>query len=125
MLEHRVPREADPAVDAHAGRARRGTDETNAEIRMVLGDAVEPPEEIEMPPRPPQLAVRDAAQAQFLLLRDDALDLAVLDRLEPGRIERAVRIAPARVLERRGAQQAADVVGAKRRRLGLGHRLTL
>ena len=87
-----------------------------AEIRLMLGDAVEPPEEIEMPPRAPQLAVRDAAQTQVLLLSDDALDLAILDRRETGRIERAVRIAPARVLERRGPQQAADMVGAKRRR---------
>ena len=63
MLEHRVAREADLAVDAHAGRSRRRADEPRAEIRLVLRDAVEPPEEIEVPPRAPQLAIRDAAHA--------------------------------------------------------------
>ena len=117
VLEHRMPGEADPAVDADAGRARRRADEADAEIRLVLGDAVEAPEKIEMPPRAAQLAVRDAAQAQFLLLFDDALDLAVLDGCETGRVERSVGVAlPARLLQRRRAQQAADVVGAKRRR---------
>ena len=120
-----MPGEADLAVDADAGRARCRTDEADAEIRLVLRDAVEPPEKIEMPPRPAQLAVRDAEQAQFLLLFDDALDLAVLDGREAGRVERSLRAPLPGFLERWRAEQTADVVGAKRRRCSFRHRQTL
>jgi hypothetical protein len=102
MPEHRVTREADFAVDAHTGRSRRRADETRAEVGLVLGNAVEPPEEIEVPPRSPQLSIGDAAQPQFSLLRDDALDLSILDGLQARGIERAFRVAATRRLERGG-----------------------
>src|SRR5690242_16174240 len=94
-----MPREADLAVDAHPGRSRRRADEADREVRMVLGNTVEPPEKIEMPPRAPQLSVRDGAQAERLLLRDDALDLAVLDGRKARGVERAFGMPTARVLE--------------------------
>ena len=37
-----------------------------------------------MPPRAAELAVGDGLETNFLLLLDDALDLAVLDRFEFG-----------------------------------------
>ena len=67
MLEHRMARERDLAVDAHAGRPRRGSHEADGEVGMVLGDAVETPEKIEVPPRAAQLPIRDATKAQFFL----------------------------------------------------------
>ena len=56
--------------------------EGDAAVHDVLLGAVEAPEEIEMPPRAAELAVGDRLQADVLLLLDDALDLAVLDRLQ-------------------------------------------
>ena len=107
---------------ADGARARRRADEPRAEVGMVLGDTVETPEKIEVPPRTAQLSVRDAAQSERLLLRDDALDLAILDGPQASGVERAFGMAPPRVFERRRAQQAAHVVGTKRRRRILGHR---
>ena len=54
-------------------------------VHDVLLGAVEAPEEIEMPPRAAELAVGDGFEADVLLLLDDALDLAVLDRLSAPR----------------------------------------
>ena len=45
-------------------------------------DAVEAPEEIEMPPRAAEFAVGHRLQPDFFLLLDDALDLAVFDGLQ-------------------------------------------
>ena len=115
MLDHRVMLRADLARDLGAFVARRDRGEGDAGVHHVLLDAVEAPEEIEMPPRAAEFAVGDRLQAGLLLLPDDAFDLAVLDRLSA-----AASISPlanfvARLLQRRGAQQAADVVGAKGR----------
>ena len=67
MLEHRVTGEADLAVDSHAGRARRCTDEPYSKVGLVLDDAVEPPKEVEVPPRSAQLSIGDAEQAELPL----------------------------------------------------------
>jgi hypothetical protein len=87
----------------------------------VLFDAVEAPEEIEMPPRAAEFAVGDRLQAALLLLPYDAFDLAVLDRLQRRRVDLAFGELRAGLLQRRGALQAADVVGAKRRLGALRH----
>src|SRR5579872_1817076 len=73
-----------------------------------------------MPPRAAELAVGHGLQADVLLLADDALDLAVLDRGEIGRGNLIPGAPRPRLLEGRGAQQAPDVVGAERR-LGALH----
>ena len=88
-------------------------------MTVALG-AVEAPEEIEMPPGAAELAVGDGLQADLLLLLDDALDLAVFDRLEVGGADLALGALCPRLLQRCGAQQAADMVGAERR-LGAFH----
>ena len=64
-------------------------------------------------------------QADLLLLLDDLLDLAVLDLLELGGGDLALLALGARLLQRRGAQQAADHVGAERRLGSCGHRAVL
>ena len=63
-----------------------------------------------------------ALQPDLFLLADDALDLAVFDRLEVGRRNLALGALRARLLQGGRAQQAADMVGAERR-LGALHRL--
>ena len=57
----------------------------------MLLDAVEAPEEIELPPGAAEFAVGDRLQADLFLLLDDALDLAVLDRLQRGGVDLALR----------------------------------
>ena len=78
-------------------------------------DAVEPPQEVEMPPGAAEFAVGDGLQADRFLLFDDAFDFAVLHRLERNGGDLALGVTFARLLQRRGAQQAADMVGTKRR----------
>ena len=78
-------------------------------------DAVEHAEEIEVPPGAAELAVGRELEADLLLLLDDLLDLTVLDGLELGRRDRALLALGARLLQRGGTQEAADMVGAKRR----------
>ena len=84
MLDHRMAGEADLADDAGAFGARLHAGKRDALRHRVALDAVEPPEEIEVPPGAAELAVGDRLEADLLLLLDDALDLAVLDRLELG-----------------------------------------
>ena len=66
-----------------------------------------------MPPRAAELAVGDPLQADLFLLGDDLADLGVLDRLERGRVDLAASLFRARLLERRGAKDRADMVGAE------------
>src|SRR3972149_202606 len=77
-----------------------------------------------MPPGAADFAVGDRLQAALFLASDDALDLAVLDRLECRRIDFASGALLARLLQRGRTQQAADVIGAKRRRRALRHRVS-
>ena len=102
MLDHRMrPGHAELAGDLHALVARGDGGERDAGVHHVLLGAIEAPEEIEMPPRAAEFAVGDRLQPDFLLLLDDALDLAVFYRLEfarrksrPWRAWRAPRAAP-------------------------------
>ena len=96
----------------------------DAVIELVDLDAVEHAVEIEMPPRAAEFAVGRDLEPDFLLLLDDLLDLAVLDLLELRRGDLALFALGARFLQRRGAQNAADHVGAERR-LGSRHRAIL
>src|SRR5262249_49950483 len=79
-------------------------------------DPVERQQEVVLPGRAAVLAVGDRAQPNGLLLADDLLDLAVLDRLQRRRIDLAALALLAGGMERGRAQQTADVVGAERRR---------
>ena len=120
VLDHRMAGEADLAGDLHALGARLHRREGDAFAHHVALDAVEAPEEIEMPPRAAELAVGDGLQADVFLALDDALDLAVFDRLQVGGRDLALGALLARLAQRGGAQQAADMIGAERR-LGALH----
>ncbi len=88
-------------------------------------DALESPEEIEMPPGAAEFAVGGELEADLFLLPDDLFDLAVLDRCQRGGVDLALGALLARGFQRRGAQEAADVVGAERRFAAWGHGFTL
>src|SRR5262249_2089044 len=70
VLEHRMTREADLARDGNALAPAPSARERDALLEHVLLDAVEAPEEIEMPPRTPEFPVGDSLKAERLLLRD-------------------------------------------------------
>ena len=61
-------------------------------------------------------------EPDLFLLLDDLLDLAVLNLLELGVGDLFFLALRARLLDRRGAQNAADMVGAERRLGSLRHR---
>ena len=68
-----------------------------------------------MEPLAPELAVGDRTDAGAGELRDHRRDLAVLDLAQAGGVELAAAVlGTARVVDRRRAQQAADVVGSER-----------
>ena len=115
---------ADLAGDLDALVARRDAGEGDALVHHVLLDAVETPEEIEMPPGAAEFAVGDRLQADLFLLLDDALDLAVLDRLQRGSVDFAFGALLARLLQRGRTQQAADMIGAEGRLGALSHSLS-
>src|SRR5262249_17505054 len=115
VVEHRMAREADLAGDPDALRLGLDPGELDAVVGRERGDAVEAAEEIEMPPRAAELAVGRALQADVLLLLDDGRDLAVLCRAQRLGRDLAALMLGARLLERGGPQQAADVIGAKLR----------
>ena len=76
---------------------------------------VEAPEKIEVPPGAAEFAVGHGLQADLFLLLDDALDLAVLQGLEIGGRQLAFGPLCARVFQRGGPQQAADMIGPEGR----------
>ena len=79
MLEVRMAGEIDLADDAHALGLGLDAGELDALAGRVELDAVEPLEEIELPPGAAELAVGRELEPDLLLLLDDLLDLAVLD----------------------------------------------
>ena len=123
MLQHRVIGEADLAGDLDALHLGLHALELDAVVELVELDAVEHAEEIEMPPGATEFAVGGELEADLLLLLDDLLDLAVLDLFELRRADGALLALRARLLDRRGAQNAADMVGAEWRLGSLRHRV--
>ena len=82
-------------------------------VGFVTLDPTEAFEEVEMPPRPAILAVGDELHADVFLLLDQLLDLGVFDLLQVGDADLALLALGAGLLQRLGAQEAADLVGAK------------
>ena len=105
----------DLAGDLDAPRTRLHALELDTVVDFDDLDAVEHAEKIEMPPRAAEFAVGGELQADLLLLLDDLLDLDVFDGFELHVGDLALLVLRARLLHRRGAQQTADLVGAKRR----------
>src|SRR5262249_43267114 len=112
---HRMVGKADLAHDAQPLRLGLHTAELDALLGLVNLDAVEHAEKIEVPPGAAELAVARPPKAELFLLLDALLDLPVLDRLELGGADGALFALGARFLERRRAQEAADMVGTERR----------
>ena len=72
MRDHGMAGEAELAGDARALGPRLHAGKGDALVHDIALDAVETPEEIEVPPRAAELAVGDGAQPHLLLLLDDA-----------------------------------------------------
>src|SRR5262249_61319397 len=70
---------------------------------------------VKMPPGTAQLPIGRKLQSNLFLLFHQALDLAVLDRLEFRSRDCAFGVLGARFLDGGGTQQAADMIGAERR----------
>ena len=116
VLDHRVRFvAAEFADDAQQNGARlrtrgRKLDLAFAHIRF---DVVKLLQKIVVPGDAPVLAVGDRLQSDALLLADDLLDLAIFDFRQRVRADFATLALFPRFFERRGPQQAADMVGAE------------
>ncbi len=113
MIDHRMAGETDLAGDLDRTRLGLHTLELDAVVELVDLDVVHHPVEIKMPPGAAEFAVSDGFEPHLFLLLDDLDDLAILDFFQLGRVDLALLTLGARVLDRRSAQNAADMVGAK------------
>src|SRR5215510_468361 len=87
----------------------------------MLLDAVESPEEVQMPPGTAEFPIRDRLQADLLLLPDDAFDLPVLDFFQLCRRYLAASPLLTRFFKSSGPQQASHMICTKRRFFSLTH----
>src|SRR5436190_23579369 len=99
-------------VDAQKDRARLRALELELARPLVGLDAVERDQEVGLPGGAAILAVGDRLEPGCLLLLDQSLDLAILDRLQLLSRDLTLLALGARVLERSGPQEAADMIGA-------------
>ena len=102
MLEHRMAGKAELAGDAYSFVAGRDRGKSDPGVHDMAFDAVEAPEEIEVPPGAAEFAVADRLQADRLLFSDDVFDLAILDRPERVGRDLALGAALARGFQRGG-----------------------
>src|SRR4029077_3224251 len=79
MIDHRMMREAELAMDANAARLGLHALKLDAVIELVDLDAGEHAVEIEVPPGTAEFAVGRELETDLFLLPDDLLDLAVFD----------------------------------------------
>src|SRR5262249_19731811 len=125
MIEHRMAgREIELAGDADALRPTLDAVEFYAVVEDHLFAAGQPPEEIEVPPGAAVFAVGRELEADLLLFPDDLLDLAVVDGSKGVGRDLALLALGARLLERRAAQDRADMIGAERRLAALHGRMS-
>src|SRR4029453_17295817 len=113
VLQHRMVGEAELAYDAQALRLGLHATELDALPGLFDLNTVEPAEKVEVPPGAAELAVGRKLKAKLLLLLDDVLDLAILDRLGLAPGDGTLFALGARLLERRRPQEAANMVGTK------------
>ena len=118
MRHHRVRRVAHLVADAERLRHADATLEVHPAVAVLGGDAGQALQEVEMPIGPAELAIGHAPQPDRFLLRDQRRDLPVLDLLQVGQADAAGQGSLPRGLERAGAQQAADMVGAEGAKAG-------
>ena len=79
--------EADRPVDVQAERPGLDALELDAVVELDDVDAVQHPEEVEVPPRAAELAVGGELEAGGGLARDEGGDRLILDRTQPGVVE--------------------------------------
>src|SRR5262249_9674813 len=94
--------------------------ELDALVGLVDLNALEPLEEVKLPPGAAELAVGGKLQAHLLLLADDFPDLFILDLLALSCADLALGALGASRLQCGASQQAADLVGTVRSN-GVGH----
>ena len=107
--------EPDLAGDLDAAGLGLHALELDAVIELDDVDAVEHAEEVEVPPRAAELAVGRELQAGIGLAHDELGDRRVLGVAQRLGVDAAGGEARAGLLERLGAEEAADDVGAERR----------
>src|SRR5262249_3110479 len=112
-------RDAELAVDVQR-RGREldvavGAVEPDRDVPRFLRDAVELVDEVHVPRRAAELAVRREVEPDLLLLADDLANRLVLDPAQLDVVDATLRVLLARFEQPLRAQQAADVVGAERR----------
>jgi hypothetical protein len=88
-----------------------------------LRDPVEPVDEVHVPGRAAQLAVGGRAQADVLLHAHDVTDGSVLGRAQLAVVDAPRRMVLTDAQQRGRPQEAADVVGAKRRCVAQRHQI--
>ena len=96
--------------------------ERKSGLGRCVADAVEAPHEIEVPGRAAELTIGDDVVTRRFLLGDEIADGVVLHGFERCGVDPAALKVGARLLECRGAQEAADVVVTERS-VGLIHAL--
>src|SRR5262249_25222748 len=116
------PVTAELAEDAQQSRPRLRPARLKFYFDIGL-DIVEAFEEVDIPGGAPVFAVRDRLQAGGFLLGDHARHFVIFDLLECCLVDSAAPARLARRLERGGAKEAADMIGAKWRGGALGHSL--
>ena len=123
MLQHRmVGREIELVDDPNTLASRGDAGELDA-LSGVHFAADEVAQEVEVPPRAPELAVGRKLQPDRRLPLHDLLDLGVLDLAQIGRRDFLFLVLGARILDAVGPEQAAHFVGSEWR-LGPGHGLS-
>ena len=90
-------------------------------LPLDLAHAAELIDEVHVPRRAPKLAVGGALQADVALEGDRIADRVVLDGTQLSRVDAARLVVGPGSPHSLGPQQAADVVGAKRRAGAQGH----
>jgi hypothetical protein len=115
MLDHGMVAEAELAGHAHALRPGLDAFELHALWQIHQLGAVESGEKIQMPPGAAEFAIGNGLQACLFLFLDNLLDLAIFDLLQIAGGDLGPLSPPARFPDCRGTQQAADMIGAKRR----------
>src|SRR6516164_9803381 len=103
MLEHRMMRKVELAMNANAARLGLHALELDAVVELVDLDAIEHAVKVKMPPRAAEFAVGRDFKPNLLLLFDDFFDFTVFDLAELRGTDLAFLPLRPRLLQRRGS----------------------
>src|SRR5262249_23510764 len=116
MIEHGVSGKTDLALHAQQHGLRLRSLKLDLALADVGFNAFQLFEKVDLPEGAPELTVGDRPQPDLLLLANDRLNLTVFDRSECRSVNLAALVTDAGIFQSSGAQQAADMIGAKRGR---------